>query len=636
MKISKKSILICGLICSFTNVTAQKYKVSDIPKDMLANAKAVIRNSETEFEIKDTKTAIAKHTLAITILNDNGLPNSVLSQFYNKFMTVKSIKWTLYDQNGNQLKNSSNIKVEDYSAISGYSLYEDTRVKYVDPKNRIFPFTVEYSFEILYDGFLNYPTWKVYDGYNISVQHSKFRIVTPNGFKFRYLQKNYSDSCSVTSTGEKTIYTWEAANQAAIIPEPYAYPYQTYTPVVYFAPNEFEIGGYKGNCETWNSFGKWIDDLDKGRDVLNLETVEKIQNLISDAKTDYEKVNILYKFMQQKVRYVSTQIGIGGMQTIEAEKVDRLSYGDCKALSNYMKALLNIAGIKSFYTLVSAGTDSPSILDDFPSNQFNHAMLCIPFPKDTIWLECTNQHIPPGYIGKFTDSRNVLLTSEEGGVLVRTKEYTINDNIQSRITTVELKSDGNADALIRTCYKGLLYDDVYGILLMDNEARKLFLQKRITIPSYNISGFNYKEDSRIVPSIDEELSLSLHNYGTITEGKMLFNPNLITRFKNIPQKNSERRSNIKISRSYCESDTTIIKLPSDYRVSQVPARKIISAEFGEYFTDLVFDDKQIRYVRSFKFYKGDFPVDKYSDFLNFCEKISSSDNNYVVLVKDDQ
>ncbi|MGE5457293.1 MAG: DUF3857 domain-containing protein [Methanococcaceae archaeon] len=626
-------ILLIGLTGICANSYGQKYKVSDIPKDLLANAKAVVRDSEIEFEIKDSKTAVARISFAITILNTNSLKNSVLDQYYNKFMSVRKINWALYDQNGNFIKNSSNIKLEDFSAISGYSLYEDTRVKHVDPKYRTLPFTVVYSFEIAYNGLLNYPIWRVYSDYNISVQRSVFKILTPEGFKFRYLQRNFSDSCSVTNSGGKTCYTWSASNQQAVIQEPYSDSFEEYTPVVYSAPNEFQIGGYSGNCETWNGFGKWINEMDKGRDVLSEESVMRIKNLISGAQSDFEKVAILYRFMQNKVRYVSTQIGIGGMQTIEAEKVDRLSYGDCKALSNYMKSLLSVAGIKSYYALVLAGENSPSFISDFPSNQFNHAIVCVPLEKDTIWLECTDQHIPAGYIGKFTDSRKALLTSENGGFLVHTKEYTLNENIQCRHAVLELKNDGNAESLIRTSYKGLFYDDVFRILMLDNEDRKRFLQSRISIPSYDITGFNHSENRQIIPSVEEELRLSLKSYGTIVGTRMLINPNVMTRFRSITQRTHERRSTIKIKRPYCETDTTIIKLPPSYKADPVSGKISISSEFGQYTTDLEYNDKEIRYIRTFKFYKGDYAVDRYSDFMSFCEKVSGMDNRNLVLEK---
>jgi len=56
---------------------------------------------------------------------------------------------------------------------------------------------------------------------------------------------------------------------------------------------------------------------------------------------------------------VSIQIGIGGWQPFDASTVQRLSYGDCKALANYMKTLLEAVGLSANYCLVNAGKMHP-------------------------------------------------------------------------------------------------------------------------------------------------------------------------------------------------------------------------------------------------------------------------------------
>ncbi len=74
------------------------------------------------------------------------------------------------------------------------------------------------------------------------------------------------------------------------------------------------------------------------------------------------------------------QLGIGGYKPIAAEKVFSVNYGDCKALSNYMKAMLEVAGIKS--NLVVIGNGMPSLNRNFASvNQANHMILCVPLEK---------------------------------------------------------------------------------------------------------------------------------------------------------------------------------------------------------------------------------------------------------------
>jgi hypothetical protein len=333
------------------------------------------------------------------------------------------------------------------------------------------------------------------------------------------------------------------------------------------------------------------------------------------------------------MRYVSIQVGIGGWQTIDAATVDRLSYGDCKALSNYMKALLSAAGIKSYYTLVSAGEEEPDILKDFPSNQFNHAIVCVPLEKDTVWLECTSQHLPTGYIGTFTDDRQVLLTGDDGGKLVRTRRYSLDENQQVRSAVINLSSNGNAGSKVATKYCGTLYDDIYQVLLMDEEDRKKFMQKRIGQNAFTIISFRHSETRKIIPRIDESLELSMPNYGTIIGDRMLINPNLLTRFGTVPYRTKERRSVIRIKRPYIQSDTIIFNLPLNYLVEQVPENIYLKSKFGEYSTEITYDAKTLKYIRKFRFFRGDYPPSDYEEFVGFCEKITGADEKKSVVMK---
>ncbi len=80
-----------------------------------------------------------------------------------------------------------------------------------------------------------------------------------------------------------------------------------------------------------------------------------------------------------------------------------------------MYSLLKEAGITSCYTLIKAG-EMPDILPAIflPSNLIM-LFLCVPLQKDTMWLECTSQTLPSGYLGDFTCDRYALLIDETGG-----------------------------------------------------------------------------------------------------------------------------------------------------------------------------------------------------------------------------
>jgi len=214
--------------------------------------------------------------------------------------------------------------------------------------------------------------------------------------------------------------------------------------------------------------------LNKDRDDLPEATKQKVKELVKNFTTTEQKVKAVYEYLQSKTRYVSIQLGIGGLQPFSASVVDQTGYGDCKALSNYTVAMLKEIGIKGFYTIINAGEGEPEIKTDFPSHQFNHVVVSVPNGKDTLWLECTSQINPFGFQGSFTEDRWALMITEDGGKLVRTINYTPEQNLQSRSAVINLESNGSAKATVKTTYRGIQYESLNGITSNTDEQKKSF------------------------------------------------------------------------------------------------------------------------------------------------------------------
>jgi len=69
-----------------------KYRVDDIPKPLLKDAKAVVRNEEISVEIKPNNKLVQKVKYAITLLNKNGtIDPGYLEYQYTAEFCVSSI-----------------------------------------------------------------------------------------------------------------------------------------------------------------------------------------------------------------------------------------------------------------------------------------------------------------------------------------------------------------------------------------------------------------------------------------------------------------------------------------------------------------------------------------------------------------
>ncbi|MGZ2371475.1 DUF3857 domain-containing protein [Ancylomarina sp. YFZ004] len=629
------NLLVTCLIIFNLNAWARKdeikYPVSSISEELKKDAHTVVRLNETIFSVESIKKATIKNHMVITILDKNGEYASKKTVGYDKLLQLKSFKIHIYDAEGKLIKKAKNSDIKDYSATSGGTLFDDNRVKYYEALQNDYPFTIEYEYEREFNGILNYPEWRAINAYNRSVEQAEFTINIPQNLKLRTKTYHFEGEFHKSSADSTDIYVWGVNNIKAFKSEPFSPDFNEIVPRVVPAPLMFEMEGYKGSQETWADFGKWDNQLIKDRDNLPLETIEKVKELTANCKSVNEKIEILYQYMQSKTRYVGIQLGIGGWQPFPAETVDKLGYGDCKALSNYMKALLKAVNIPSNYTSIRAGSGKHYFDKDFVKSQFNHIILMVPMPQDTVWLECTSQTKPCGFLGSFTNDRDALVHTEEGGKLIHTPVYKVDQNTQITSANVIIDINGNAKASVITNYKGLQYENLEGIYEDGPEEQKKALYKSIKLSDFTIEKLKLEQNKKRLPESKLELDLGIKKYLSKT-GERLFMPiNLMNRKTYIPKKLKERKNPIVLNYPYCDIDSIQYTLPENMTIENLPKTVNLETEFGKYSNQIMVNENKITYIRNYEMYKGQFPAEKYEAIRKFYKSIVRADKAKLIL-----
>lgn len=610
------------------------YAVSKISPALLKNADAVLRLEEITFEIKSTKEAIERNHYAITVMNENGDDWADLKENYDKFHEIISVEGYLYDADGKQLKKMKFKDLQDFSGVGESSLIEDNRIKHHNFYYKVYPYTIEYEIVTRYKNTLFFPLWIPQGDEKLSVESSHMTIISPSDYKFRYRAFNYKNEPAVTSDNGKTYSTWMVKDLPAIKREIYSPDWNEQVTCVFFGPSDFQVDNYTGNMATWQDFGKFVYSLKQGRDALPSATKQAVHQLtdgISDVK---KKIGVLYEYMQKNTRYISIQLGIGGWQPFDAGYVATKGYGDCKALSNYMYSLLKEAGIPSYYTVIRAGENAHEIISNFPSQQFNHVIVCVPVEKDTVWLECTSETLPAGYLSDFTADRYGLLVDENGGKLVRTPKYGIQENLEIRNIKAVLDEDATLTTHSVTQYKALQqdpYHDLINYFAKDKVKEKL--HERFDLGTYEINSFDYKEEKSSLPVITETLDITVSNYATITGKRLFIVPNIMTRTNRKIPPTDERKTDIVLRDEFRDIDSVEIEIPKGYEPESLPAPIKIESKFGTYSCSVKLEGNKIFYYRIREQFSGRFPPKDYSSLADFFESIYKADRNKLVLVK---
>ena len=627
-------ILLIILIAGMNLFSQGEYNVGKIPESLKENAGSVVRLNKISFTVLSKSQAELKQKYAITILHKSHRKSAYFQEVYDQFSKISYIKITIYDKHGKKVKTVPKSDILDLSTFSSSALFADIRQKVYNPEYYEYPFTIEYSFTRVFKGLLSYPDFITQTNYEQSLQKGEFVVNIPKGNTLRYFLKNTEQEPEVTHNKDGIRYKWEFEDIPALRNEKYDLQLSELAPIVKIAPTYFEMDHYVGSAKTWKDFGKWIYSLNFDRDVLPSTTKQELIKLTENVKSNTEKVKLVYEYMQSKTRYVNVVIGIGGWQPFTAMEVEENGYGDCKALTNYTYSLLKSINIESFYTIIKAGSGTLPIEASFPSNQFNHAILCVPDDNDTIWLECTSQRNPFDYLSTFTEGRQALLIKENASELVKTPALTISDNYRKRKAVVIIDDVGNLTASIEKKYQGRYYDNYIGIYYIQGKQRMKNVRNQIHIKTFSLDDSKYSitEFRSNHPYFIEKYDISANKYGKKMGNRFLFDINFFNTVIDVPSSKNKQESDIYIHRSVTKVDSVSFILPMGYALKSVPKNDTLISHYGEFHTRFELDGDTLKYVRKQLIFKGKYPDSEYQDLRSYLKKISVADKRKVLLL----
>lgn len=622
--------------CTPIHADNDKYSFSRINIELLENANAVVRNSSLIFKVSNIEKAHLYCKYVVTILNKNGQPFGELDLKYDKFRKINNIKGMLYDAFGNEIRKLDKNEIHDYSLISWATLYSDSRVRSAELYHNEFPYTVEYEYEITYKGYIGWPQWFP-EREGASVEYSSYNVILPAGSKLRYHSNHLNIKPEISKVDKKYVsYKWEIDSLLPFEREPYGPLLSEQLMSLTTAPSKFKMDDYEGSLVSWNTFGKWLHDLSKGKQSLPEPVKKEMLNIIAGISDRKEKIKRIYQYMQSKTRYVNIKVGIGGWQPMSAERVHNCGYGDCKALTNFMISLLECVDIAAYPAFIYR-SDKPSHIEKaFPCNEFNHVIACIPCETDTVWLECTSQTYPFGHIGADNESRYALLILDDGGKLVKTPTSETHHNKQIRKATVILQENGNGVAQVETKYTGNQQDAIGWLFSeMASNIFEEWLKGNINIPSFRLKSKSFQKNGQDNSATSLlKLDLVLPRYAAASGNRLFFNPNLMEQRTFVPREVESRKYPVLFDYPYCDIDTIYFRIPAGYILEARPTATNIKTDYARFQSNISLSDSvTIQYVRLFEIQSKKLPSRYYEQYRNFLKSVIQTDRSRIVLVK---
>lgn len=619
------------LLYSIPYFAQEEYSILSIPKELIVKSNSVVLDELVEVDVTNIAKMKVTKKRVVAVLNKQGDNDPNLYEFYSKNSRVKKIEARVYDAFG---KETNHFKKRDFTDVSrtGNDMYVDSRVLYLNYTPTKYPYIVVFESETESGDSAFIDFWVPINGYAESTKKSVFKIKFDPTNKPRYKSQNLEGyDISIEETPDEIIFS--ASNLKAIRYEEHSPIGSKIFPNIKVALDNFYLKGTLGSAQNWDQFGKWMekDLLSDVREVPE-GTIARVRSLVADETTNEGKARKIYQFVQDKVRYISVQIGIGGWKPMPASEVDKLSYGDCKALTNYTKALLDAVGVPSYYTILYGDRSKWDIMEDFASIQGNHVILGVPDGDEITWLECTSQDAPYGYIGSFTDDRNVLILTPEGGKIVRTKIYEAAESTQKNIVTVKVGPDGSVAANFSSVSRGIQYENKYLLPKKKAEEVDSYYKNRWSyINGFSISDINFINDDKAI-AFTETITLDIPNYANAVGNDYLFSPNIFNQNSYIPPRILDRTQKLYIGHSYADIDTAEVEIPENFIIEALPEPTVLETKFGKYEIDFTKTaENKLRYTRKIQIEKGEYPPSEYENYRDFLRTIARLDKTKILL-----
>lgn len=538
---------------------------------------ATVEESVTEIVCDDARHYTAKYREVVTIHNEKGKEHALFVCLCSKDERLTAFRGQAADQSGRiirKMKQGELLRTEysDYLAVDDYRMFLD----YTPPT---YPVTITYEWTMeCRNTLVEFPRFCPQDDYDVEVKKATYQLTVPQTMTVRHSMQNITQQPAVTDDGKghKTLRL-ELTDMPAISQEPYCLPLRERLPMGYFAPQQFVYYNTKGSLDTWADYGRWEYSLLDGRDQLPENIKAELHRMTDPLPTDREKVEAVYHFLGKTTRYVAVLLGIGGQQPAPAAEVAKSGFGDCKGLSNYMRAMLQEIGIPSYYTTIS--TRNRRLLKDFASvGQMNHVILQVPLAGDTLWVECTNPQLPLGYVHEDIAGHDAIEISNNGGRLVTLPVYADTANVLSSQVAVTLDAAGGADILLSQTARKWQYEILAPLLKMDDKERHKVMLHTVRAEQATIGRLDISE--RAGACLDINSDIRSQRYAG-SSGKRLFVPICPVRHQHhAPSFDANRTQALYISRGWTDEDTIDITLPEGYTIESMPKSITMEQPFG--------------------------------------------------------
>jgi hypothetical protein len=567
-------------------------------------------------------------TFEIQINNRAGEEYTSIVIPFSPMKRISGIEAYIKDARGTVVKKLRQNEIQERSAYSSVSFYADEKEKLFTLKHNVYPYTLVYSYQITQREFFYIDYWFPVLDLEIPTRKAVLNIEVPHGYPIKY-KEQFIDGFDEIKSDTKVTYRWEASYNGKLRDEILPPFISHFLPAVYVVPEDF-VYDSPGSFKSWVDFGNWQFQLLKEASDLPKAEKAKIDRHIIGVDNDMEKVEILYRMLQKVTRYVSINIETGGLKPYPASYVAQNKFGDCKALTNYFKTVLEHVGIPAYYTLIYANKVIRPIDKSFPSSQFNHVILCVPLNNDTLWLDCTSKGAF-NYPGIFNQNREALLIDSDRSHFVKVPAMAEKDVLEERFAMFSPFNESQTNLECRITYRGYNFE-----LLQQIQSLPVNRQEQILRRDFSLQGLDRSAITMGEPDMNLNL-VEIKHIGLSTQVYSKYGNNTYIRLMpfSLPKlsDSEDRVLPVQINYPIAKNDFLVYAIPEGFEMIHFPEKREIITDFGRYVIDFEKNDRTMIIKKELRINSGTYIEKQYDDLHAFLDNISLIEKELLILTQ---
>jgi hypothetical protein len=283
-------------------------------------------------------------------------------------------------------------------------------------------------------------------------------------------------------------------------------------------------------------YSEWVDSLNSSDKNPEIKMV--LDSILTDGMSEIEKVERIYTWVQDNVKYIALEAGYEGFIPREAELVCERRYGDCKDMSSLITQMLRMAGVENTYLAWIGTRDIPYTYYELPTPITDNHMIAVYLPNDSepFFLDGTGEHLPFGYPSAFIQGKEAMVCLkpfEEFKIIevpiMKAHESRLVDSVLISISEDTLIGIGLRlkSGYFRSFWESKLAD-------RSGQALKDFLRNELEQGSnkFLLQGFKIEKNVSRKEALAVSYDFSIPDYVTSVDGEIYLNPFLQQYFKN--------------------------------------------------------------------------------------------------------